>query len=485
LLFHSFAFLVFFPVVAALFFATPARHRWVLLLGASYYFYAAWKPEYLVLIVASTLVDYLVGLRLGAETAPRKRRAWLAVSLVANLGILFAFKYANFFGASVQAAFRATNVMLAVPRLEVLLPVGISFYTFQTLSYTIDLYRGEREPERHLGRFALYVSFFPQLVAGPIERSTRLLPQLARLTAKLDGDRIARGLGLVVWGLFKKAVIADRAALFVDAVFADPERFGGPTIIVATYLFAFQIYCDFSGYSDIAIGSAKVLGVDLMENFERPYWSPSIASFWRRWHVSLSTWFRDYLYLPLGGRRVGMGRWAFNILVVFVLSGLWHGASWTFVIWGAFHGLLLLLTRAGSRAWDAATGSLSADARKLLATALGVPITFHLVCFGWLIFRADDLSHLSLLLARIPVIAAPSVLDDLTSIGPAPAAALVVELAVLGLSIVALELAEWLRRRPSPAPWPLPLRWSAWGLLSGWLLLTATQTHTPFLYFQF
>lgn len=482
-LFHSLAFLVFFPTVVALTFATPPRHRWALLLAASYYFYAAWKPEYLVLIVASTVVDYAVGLRLAETTGGRKK--WLlAASLTFNLGLLFAFKYADFFGASVQAAFRAANVMVDVPALELLLPVGISFYTFQTLSYTVDVYRGEREPERHLGRFALYVAFFPQLVAGPIERSTHLLPQLKTLPA-FDADRVSRGLGLMLWGFFKKLVIADRAAVFVDAVYADPERFGGPTIIAATYLFAFQIYADFSGYSDIAVGTARVLGVELMENFERPYAARSITDFWRRWHISLSTWFRDYLYVPLGGGRVAARQRLFNVAVVFLLSGLWHGANWTFVAWGVFHGLLFAITWALTGAWHAATRTLSDEARSLLAGALGIPLTFHLVCLGWMFFRADDLGHLRVVLAQLPVVTAASVLDDLTRIGPAPAEALVVELGVLAISIATLEIVEWARRRPRAQAVPVVLRWPAWALLSSWTLLCAVQGHTPFLYFQF
>lgn len=483
-LFHSLAFVVFFPTVVALFFATPPRHRWALLLAASYYFYAAWKPEYLVLIVASTLVDYAVGLRLATATSARAKKWLLAASLTFNLGLLFAFKYADFFGASVQAAFRAANVMLEVPALELLLPVGISFYTFQTLSYTIDVYRGEREPERHLGRFALYVAFFPQLVAGPIERSTHLLPQLDAVPS-FDADRVGRGLGLILWGSFKKLVIADRAALFVDAIYADPERYGGPTVIVATYLFAFQIYADFSGYSDMAVGTARVLGVELMENFERPYAARSITDFWRRWHISLSTWFRDYLYIPLGGGRVAPRRRLVNVAVVFLLSGLWHGANLTFVAWGALHGLLFAVTWALTGPWHAATRRLSDDARGLLAAALGIPLTFHLVCLGWMLFRADDLAHLRLLVAQLPVVTAASVLDDLTRIGPAPPEALIVDLAVLAISIAALESVEWARRRPRLPRFPAALRWPAWALLGSWVLLCAVQGHTPFLYFQF
>lgn len=341
MLFNSLQFLLFLPVVVALYFATPHRFRWALLLLASYYFYAAWRPEYLLLIIASTLVDYLCALRMGRLESRRRRKKYLVLSLGSNLGLLFGFKYLTFFNESTRAVFDQLNIFYGVPTFEILLPVGISFYTFQTLSYTIDVYRGARPPERHLGIFALYVSFFPQLVAGPIERSTRLLPQFFQHHG-FDAGRVQSGLRLILWGFFKKIVIADRLAVYVNAVYANPSAYDGPSLLLATYFFAFQIYCDFSAYSDIAIGSARVMGFELMQNFRRPYFARSIQEFWQRWHISLSTWFRDYVYLPLGGNRVPTWRWYTNLLLVFLVSGLWHGANWTFVVWGALHGTYLV-----------------------------------------------------------------------------------------------------------------------------------------------
>ncbi|CAN5908465.1 hypothetical protein BH23GEM7_BH23GEM7_20090 [soil metagenome] len=356
MLFNSLQFLFFFPVVVALYFATPHRFRWTLLLAASYYFYACWKPEYLLLIIASTLVDYGAALGMGAAATQARRKAFLALSLGSNLGLLFAFKYFNFFNESARALFDQFNLFYGVPAFDVLLPVGISFYTFQTLSYTIDVYRGQREPERHLGIFALYVSFFPQLVAGPIERSTRLLPQFFE-KHEFSADRVSSGLRLILWGFFKKIVIADRLAIYVNEVYGNPAGFDGPTLLLATYFFAFQIYCDFSAYSDIAIGAARVMGFELMQNFRRPYFARSIHEFWQRWHISLSTWFRDYVYIPLGGNRVPFWRWYVNLFAVFLVSGLWHGANWTFVVWGGLHGFYLvfsLMTRnVRDRGWEA------------------------------------------------------------------------------------------------------------------------------------
>ena len=486
MLFHSLSYLVFFPLVVAGYFVFPARWRWAFLLAASYYFYASWKPAYLLLIVASTLVDYVIGLRLGAEERPRRRRGWLIASLTVNLGLLFAFKYLNFFSGALGDAFRDLGIFVDVPQLDVLLPVGISFYTFQTISYSVDVYWRAREPERHLGRFALYVSFFPQLVAGPIERSTRLLPQFRRPT-RLEWERLESGLGLILWGLFKKMVIADRAAQIVDAVYAHPNDFGGATLLIATYAFAFQIYGDFSGYSDIAVGSARVLGFDLMENFNRPYWATSIGDFWRRWHISLSTWFRDYLFIPLGGSRVGWRRRILNIVIVFLLSGLWHGANWTFLLWGAFHGLLLLLSIAASRLLDRRDAPLlPADgAVSLAARAARVLVTFHLVCLGWVMFRADNLSHFGAIMSRLPRASATSTLAELAIISQRPLSATLVSLGVLGLSVVGLEVIEHLRRSPARERIPTWGRWLGWATLCVWVGLTAVQSHSPFLYFQF
>ncbi|MFC1608484.1 MBOAT family O-acyltransferase [Candidatus Latescibacterota bacterium] len=337
MLFNSIHYFFFFPVIVAVFYSIPHRFRWMLLLAASYYFYMCWKPEYLVLILIATAVNYLAGLMMGAAASVKARKLYLVLSLSTSLGILFCFKYFNFFNESFRALFTRLNLLYDVQAFEVLLPVGISFFTFQALSYSIDVYRGDREPEKHPGIFALYVAFFPQLVAGPIERSTRLMPQFFK-KVPFGCDRVTDGLKKILVGLFKKVVIADRLALYVDAVYNNQAQHSGSTLLLATIFFSFQIYCDFSGYSDIAIGSARVLGYELMENFKRPYLSRSVGEFWKRWHISLSTWFRDYLYIPLGGSRVAYWRRYTNIFIVFLISGLWHGANWTFVVWGALHG---------------------------------------------------------------------------------------------------------------------------------------------------
>ncbi|HOD52534.1 MAG TPA: MBOAT family O-acyltransferase, partial [Candidatus Hydrogenedentes bacterium] len=339
MLFNSLQFVVFFPIVVMVYFALPFRFRWAFLLAASYYFYGCWRANYLVLLFASTILDYVAGLGIGSTNNPRVRTLFLLMSLIGNFGMLFTFKYFNFFTSNFEFLFDFYRI--PKPALQVLLPVGISFYTFQTLSYTIDVYRGEQKPERHFGYFALYVTFFPQLVAGPIERSTRLLPQFF-VKHDFDYERLRSGLLIMMVGFFKKLVIADRLSIYVDEVYNNPGKYHGLPVIAATYFFAFQIFCDFAGYSDIAIGSARIMGFELMQNFRRPYFATSISDFWRRWHISLSTWMRDYLYVALGGNRVSKLKWYRNLILTFVLSGLWHGAAWTFVIWGFFHGACLV-----------------------------------------------------------------------------------------------------------------------------------------------
>ena len=343
MLFNSLDFVVFFPAVVLAYFATPNRFRWALLLAASYFFYASWRVEYLLLIWASTLVDYWAALQMGRRQTRTARRPFLIGSLVANLGLLGAFKYFNFFSASVQEALARLNVFIDAPYLDVLLPVGISFYTFQTLSYSIDVYRGEREPERHLGFFALYVSFFPQLVAGPIERADRLIPQL-RASQRFVYDDVSWGLCKIAYGFFKKLVVADRLAIFVNAVYANPEQATSWTALLAGVFFAFQIYCDFSGYSDIAIGTARIMGIRLSENFRRPYLAPSMRVLWQRWHITLTLWLRDYLFRPLRGRgRPSTRRQVVAVSIVFLAFGIWHGANWTFLICGLMAGAYVLL----------------------------------------------------------------------------------------------------------------------------------------------
>ena len=485
MLFNSIEFLIFFPIVLGLYLACPDRYRWALLLAASYYFYAAWKLEYVLLIIVSTLIGYVTALDMARRTQRSARIALLLASLSANLGILFAFKYFNFFNDSLRAALDSFNILYDAPLFQALLPVGISFYTFQIVSYSIDVYRGRLEPERHLGIFALFVAFFPQLVAGPIERAGHMLPQFRR-PFDFEAARAVSGLRLILWGMFQKVVIADRLGLYVDAVYNNPTAYQGWPIVVATFFFAFQIYCDFAGYSNIAIGLARVMGFDLIENFKQPYFAVSPADFWRRWHISLSTWFRDYVYIPLGGRRVAVGRWYINLLIVFLVSGLWHGANWTFVMWGGLHGLYVVVelatqnVRAGLARW------LRLDRFPTLPAITGGLLTFSLICLTWLFFRANSMSDALLLLNRLtPLTNFGELTTPWSGLAGPP-----LQHMTLALGLIALLLAvELLQIRGWQAPIlrqrPLWLRWAAYlGLALSILNLGVTEA-APFIYFQF
>jgi len=389
--FNSIRFLIFFTVVGTLFFALRHRFRWMLLLAASLYFYMSWRPEYVVLLLASAVVDYWAGIRMGKKDTVEGRRPYLYVSLISNLGLLFSFKYLGFLNDSARAMTTFFGGEWPVPHLDILLPVGISFYTFQTMSYSLDVYYGRQAPERHFGIFLLFVSYFPQLVAGPIERAGNLLHQLKERVS-FDPHRAASGIKMMTWGLFKKVMIADRVAPMVDYVYNSPDGHSGAAYILATMLFAVQIYCDFSGYSHIAIGAARVMGVDLMQNFDAPYFARSITDFWRRWHISLSTWFRDYVYIPLGGNRTVKWRWYYNLFITFLLSGIWHGANWTFVIWGALHGFYLVFAVVSAPLRERVNGSLGIKRSPRLLAFLQTMTTFGLVCFGWIFFRANNVA---------------------------------------------------------------------------------------------
>jgi D-alanyl-lipoteichoic acid acyltransferase DltB (MBOAT superfamily) len=412
MIFTSPEFVIFFAVVIPLYFFVPHRFRWILLLVASYFFYAYGNIQYLPLIILSTAVDYIAARMIHNSDQPRVRTLFLVASLVVNLGVLFIFKYFDFFNQSLSVALNAANISYQSRTLNLILPIGISFYTFQSMAYTIDVYRRQIEPERHPGKFATFVAFFPQLVAGPIERAGNLLPQF-NISARFDQTRTVEGLRLILWGFFKKIVIADRLAIYVNTVYNDVGVYTGWNLILATVFFAFQIYCDFSAYSDIAIGTAKILGIDLMQNFRQPYFSRSAREFWGRWHISLSGWFRDYVYIPLGGNRVAGGRHLLNLLIVFLLSGLWHGASWTFVIWGALHGLYVVadafLHQRGLRLWG---GNQS-----LWIQALKIGGTFAFVCFAWIFFRANSFSDALYILNHLFVFGENGSLSDPLSSG--------------------------------------------------------------------
>ncbi len=393
MLFNSIHFLLFFPAVCLLYFVFPHKIRWVWLLVASYYFYMSWNPQYALLIAFSTVVTYASGLLIEkanqkeAKTAIKLKKLWVLLSFAINLAILFFFKYFPFALSNINAVLAQVGITAIVPSFDVLLPVGISFYTFQALSYTMDVYRKEMSAEKNLLKYALFVSFFPQLVAGPIERSKNLLHQVHEKHT-FDFLRMRDGLLLMLWGFFQKMVIADRVAILVNTVIGEYQFYEGIELVVTMLLFAVQIYCDFSGYSDIAIGAAQVMGFKLMDNFKQPYFATSIRDFWHRWHISLSTWFRDYLYIPLGGSRKGKWRARLNVLITFLASGLWHGAAWSFVIWGALHGMFQIVGEMIRKPKDRLYKSLRIPTSSF-SFKLGQGLcTFLLVDFAWIFFRA-------------------------------------------------------------------------------------------------
>jgi len=371
-------------LVTGLYFVLPHRWRWLLLLVASCWFYMTFVPVYILILAFTILVDYFAGLWI-ERSEGRRRKLLLTASIVANVGVLAFFKYFNFLNESIAALVRGLGFNYGVPDLGILLPIGLSFHTFQSLSYTIEVYRGHQQAERRPGIFALYVMFYPQLVAGPIERPQALLPQF-HARKRFNADDLEYGLIRMAFGFFKKVVVADRLAPYVSAVYSDIPGANGITMLVATVFFAVQIYCDFSGYSDIAIGAARIMGFRLMENFRRPYLATTVSEFWSRWHISLSSWFRDYLYIPLGGNRVVKWRWYYNLLVVFLVSGLWHGANWTYVIWGGLHGSFLVT----ALVIRPVTARVASALPPLLVRFGGLVSTFVLVSVAWVFFRASS-----------------------------------------------------------------------------------------------
>ncbi len=383
MLFNSFAFAIFLPIVFILYWLLPHKTRWVLMLVASYYFYMSWNAKYVFLILFTTIISYVAARLLENAKSRNKKKRILAGTAVACLGVLFFFKYFNFVSESVTAVFNIFAIQMHPILLNLLLPVGISFYTFQTLSYVIDVYKGDVEAEHHFGYYAAFISFFPQLVAGPIERTSNLLPQI-KAEQHFNYDQATYGLKLMAWGYFKKMCIADTLSQFVSKVYDMPQCFSGFALVLATVFFTLQIYCDFSGYSDIAIGTAKLLGINLMTNFKSPYFSQSIKEFWSRWHISLYTWLRDYVYIPLGGGRVGKIRHTFNLIITFLVSGLWHGANWTFVIWGGIHGI-------GQVAENAIVPKNKLKSSKGIVWVLRVLLVFVFASFAWIFFVSNSL----------------------------------------------------------------------------------------------
>ncbi|WMJ22944.1 MBOAT family O-acyltransferase [Paludicola sp. MB14-C6] len=496
MIFNSMSFLIFFPIVTVVYFLIPHKIKWIWLLVTSYFFYMCWNPQYAILIGFSTVITYLSGifiekLRKIPDIKKSKRLMHLVVylCLAINLGLLFFFKYFDFAIDNINIALSLLNLSLVQPEFDVLLPVGISFYTFQALSYTIDVYRGDIYAERNIGKYALFVSFFPQLVAGPIERSKNLLTQIND-KHNFDYTRAKLGLQLMLWGLFQKIVIADRVAIIVNNVYGNYSNQSGIVLILATILFAVQIYCDFSGYSNMAIGAAQVMGFKLMDNFNRPYFARSIKDFWHRWHISLSSWFRDYLYIPLGGSRCSKERKCFNLMVTFLLSGLWHGASWNYVVWGVLHGFYQvsgeILTPVRSKIKKAFKVNESSFAHRLFQCVF----TFILVDIAWIFFRAPGVkAGLSIVKTMITNLNLNALIDGtLYTFGVSQS-----QFTTMLITIVVLFIVSSLQRkyklREKLQQQPLWFRWMIYFIAINSILYLGVYgseyAQTQFIYFQF
>lgn len=495
MLFNSLHYILFLPMVVAAYFLLPFKHRWKFLLAASYYFYMCWKVEYIVLIIASTLVDYLVALKMGKLETRKERKPWLAVSVAVNLGLLFAFKYSNFANESLRDLFEYFDIFYNVPYFHLLLPVGISFYTFQTLSYSMSVYRGVQKPERHLGIFALYVSFFPQLVAGPIERSTNLLPQFYQKRS-FSYENTTSGLRLILWGMFKKVVIADRVGVLVAQVFGSPQEYNGIAYMVALFFFAYQVFCDFSGYSDIAIGTARIFGIKLMLNFNRPFFSKTMGEFWHRWHISLSSWFRDYFYIAIGGSRVSKPRWYLNVYATFLISGLWHGASWNFVLWGSVHGVFIVLEMLTKDLRASLMKMVGLTEKNWLYKIQGVIYCMSVFSFAHLFFRTRDLGDAFYMVSHL----FSGIGDFLLGLLQGDLVVLRLNLRGLGMTekemiialvaIAILESVHFSQRTKSItvrlSEMRTPIRWAVYyGIVGAILFFGAYNQSAQFIYFQF
>ena len=482
MLFNSFHFAIFFPSVTLLYFLLGKKARVPMLLAASCLFYMAFMPRYILILFVLILTDFSAGILIEKSTG-KQRTFFLVGSLCANIGMLGFFKYFNFFNANLSEIAHWIGWNYPIESLSVILPIGLSFHTFQSMSYTIEVYRGNFKAERSLHYFALYVLFYPQLVAGPIERPQNLLHQFYE-DHRFEWQRVGSGLKLMAAGLFKKIVIADRVALLVNEVYKHPGDFNGLQLLVATYLFAIQIYCDFSGYTDIARGAARVMGVELMLNFNRPYLAASLVDFWRRWHISLSTWFRDYLYIPLGGNRVPNGRIYFNLAVVFLLSGLWHGANWTYVAWGAAHAAGFILCLATRNLREKAADFLGIS-KSFFTKAVGIFVTFNFVCLTWVFFRASNIASAFQIIGRIVFDRSPCATLHPGLSDPQFAISLALILALLLVEAITMRPPAWVVAVAS-LKW---VRWSAYyifGVTFIMLVLFSPQKMAQtFIYFQF
>ncbi len=483
MLFNSITFTIFFFFFFILYwFATKGNLRLqnILLLVSSYYFYACWDWRFLFLLIFSTLLDYFTGIKIYESANRWKRLSWLWLSISVNLGFLGVFKYYNFFATSFADGLSLLGFKADFVTLNVILPVGISFYTFHGLSYVFDLYKNKIKPEKNFICYSVFVSFFPLLVAGPIERATHLLPQIVK-KRDFDYSKAVDGLKQILWGFFKKVVIADNCAIYAKTIFDNPSTYSGSTLVLGALFFTFQIYCDFSGYSDIALGTARLFGIDLLRNFAFPYFSRDIAEFWRRWHISLSSWFRDYLYIPLGGSRGGMWMKIRNTLIIFLVSGFWHGANWTFIIWGLLNAVYIM----PSIIFSTNRNNLDIVAKgKYLPSIkefLSMSITFGLTVFAWIFFRANDLKYA---LNYLSGIFSRSLFSTPYFIGIGNARSTVF------LTVVFI-IMEWFGREQQYAiahigiGWKRPFRWAIYSLIIFLIGLFIQTGETPFIYFQF
>lgn len=484
--FDTSKFLIFFLVILVFYyFVVPRKYRTALLLLTSYYFYSTWSIKYIALLIVSTVITYGAALGIKSAATTAGKRLYLVVCLVVNVGLLGFFKYFNFISASVVDAFNFFNVAVGMPDFRILLPVGISFYTFKSTGYLIDVYRGKVDAERNFVLYSLFVSFFPQLVAGPIDRATNLFHQL-REDHDFDYNRIMSGLALALWGFFKKLVIADRVSILVNTVYNDPHSYTGVPLLLATFLYAFQLYCDFSGYSDIAIGLGEMLGYRFLDNFERPYYAATIREYWQRWHMSLSTWFRDYLYIPLGGSRVSSARRYFNLFITFVVSGLWHGADWKFVIWGGLHGIFLILSYIFHDVKEKIVRVSGYYRIPVIRKALQMIMVFLIVDFAYIFFRANTFPDSIYIIRNLFTGIGPQ-LNDLSMVFRLGLS--VNEFIVLAGGIILMETAQIIQERGDIKAKILSLPpYIRWALLYSLIVITVffrSDSSAQFIYFQF
>lgn len=487
MLFNSIEFLFFFPIITSLYFILPHKYRWQMLLFASCIFYMAFIPVYILILAVTIVIDYFAGILI-EQSEGKKRKLYLIISIISTCMVLFVFKYFNFFNNSFSAIAAFFHLNYPIEALNIILPIGLSFHTFQSLSYVIEVYRCEQKAEKHFGIYSLYVMFYPQLVAGPIERPQNLLHQFYE-KHEFDYDRITGGLKLMAWGMFKKVVIADRLAIVVNNIYSAPASFDGPTLALATICFAFQIYCDFSGYADIAVGAARVMGFRLMENFNMPYLSKSISEFWQRWHISLSTWFRDYLYITLGGNRVTRLKLYRNLLITFFISGLWHGANWTYVSWGVINGIYLVIGHWTKDFRNSITGFIGLNQFTWLHNWLKIIITFKLTCFAWIFFRARDMSDAFYIVIHIfsgwsTLLTSNGYKNILNNTKLEYYEFLVAIIAIL-LMIFIHTIIKDERKSPLFRAQPLIIRWSLYYSFILIIIFFGVFSRTQFIYFQF